>query len=47
MKKSIKVFTIAMLTIVAISSMTSCNRGGSGCPMELKMPTGSLINIIK
>ncbi len=47
MKKSIKNLAFATIALVAVLTMSSCGRGGYGCPYELKVPTPSLINIIK
>lgn len=46
MKKSFKNLAIALLTVTSILFLSSCNRGGYGCPYELKAPA-SLIHIIK
>lgn len=38
MNKSVRTLVIAVLAIITISSMSSCKRGGYGCPYELKSP---------
>lgn len=42
--KNVSTF-LALLLLVAI--MTSCNRGGVGCPYELEAASNVLMNIIK
>ncbi|MBK8698068.1 MAG: hypothetical protein IPN29_00120 [Saprospiraceae bacterium] len=38
MNKQIKNLTIALFVLSAMVTMSSCGRGGYGCPYELKAP---------
>ncbi len=39
MSKSFKNLTIALVALFTITLLSSCGRGGYGCPYELKIST--------
>jgi hypothetical protein len=45
--KSFKNVSTLLGLLLLIVVMTSCNRGGVGCPYELEAASNLLINIIK
>ncbi|HRD08600.1 MAG: hypothetical protein U0V54_07000 [Saprospiraceae bacterium] len=46
MKKSVKTVAVALMFVAVLAGMSSCNRGGYGCPYELKAPV-SLFSLAK
>ena len=45
--KSIKNVSTVLGLLLLVAVMTSCNRGGVGCPYELEAATNVLMSIVK
>jgi len=45
--KSFKSLTTVLAVLMLVAVLTSCNRGGVGCPYEMEVATNTLINLIK
>lgn len=45
--KTLKNLSTVMAVLMFVAILTSCNRGGVGCPYELEAATNALMHVIK